>query len=336
MTLEPSSLGSLTTTFTPPARCTDLNDIYNIYSDVGPDIGAYQLQGPIDIRNCYPPDYNPLRSAYFSPGICPEGFTIACSRFNSVGAVTETVHTCCPTGIRHQCITDPVRRLHSTLICQSSLTGAGGLWTIDPITQISGGETTVTTLVGRNGGPAINAYGVEVRFQSTDFVSTESSVTTSAESSSAPSSSQPPETAESSSAPTPSETGTSGDSGGEGLGTGAIAGIAVGAAAGGILLGALLIWLWFRRRRRGRAAADADALPPGGMVEAKPGPKPLPHELPGHQQHELPAANDGSRHWREFKTSPGHNSTAHSYYSPPIQSATPPVELDGTGSSVRR
>lgn len=97
MTFEPTSLGSLTTTFTPPARCTDRNDIYNVYFGDPDNPGVYQLQGPLDIRGCYPPQYGPTRGAYYSPGICPEGFTVACSRLNSVGALTETIHTCCPT-----------------------------------------------------------------------------------------------------------------------------------------------------------------------------------------------------------------------------------------------
>lgn len=96
-------------------------------------------------------------------------------------------------GNRHVCITDPVRVLHSTFVCNSFITGAGDSWTIDPITQISNGETSVTSLAGAIGQAAINAYGIEVRFQSTDFVSTESSVTSSLGSSSSVENSQPPE-----------------------------------------------------------------------------------------------------------------------------------------------
>ena len=44
-----------------------------------------------------------------------------------------------------------------------------------------------------------------------------------------------------------------------GLSTGAVVGIGVGAALGGILLGMLAIWLFFRKRKQKRAAAEAAA-----------------------------------------------------------------------------
>ncbi|KAL2757382.1 hypothetical protein ACRALDRAFT_1060773 [Sodiomyces alcalophilus JCM 7366] len=346
-TYEPLNIGSLTTTFVPPERCTDRNDIYNIYSTVGEGVGPYQLQGPIDIRNCYPPGYDPIRGAYFSPGICPEGFTVACSKLVSVGALTETIHTCCPTGNRHVCISEPIRKLHSTLICMSPLIGAGNSWTIDPITQLWGDETKVTSISGSIGGAAVNAYGIEVRFQSTDFVSTtESSVASSAESSSVIAnsnsaqsrttigSSQPAETAQPSpSAATPSETGSVENSGGDGLGTGAIAGIAVGSAMGGLLIGALLLWLWIRRRRqRVAGAAQPDTWRPGKDKSHET--KPKPHELPVVNPQEL-ATDDGSNHWRAMKPSPAYDPTPASYHSPAptAQPGTspPPLELEGSG-----
>ncbi|KAI1359350.1 hypothetical protein F5Y08DRAFT_319852 [Xylaria arbuscula] len=49
------------------------------------------------ISDCFPSGFNPdPKSYYYSPGICPQGFTYACS--GNVGLPDVTAATCCPTG----------------------------------------------------------------------------------------------------------------------------------------------------------------------------------------------------------------------------------------------
>jgi hypothetical protein len=99
-----SSLSPLTTVFTPPASCVaDIN--WYTYT-------ASQTNGLVTIGNptqcvdhlCYaafPLNSNCLPEGWalsraFSPGVCPEGYTIACSSLSTAGTATETVATCCP------------------------------------------------------------------------------------------------------------------------------------------------------------------------------------------------------------------------------------------------
>jgi hypothetical protein len=86
------SLGALTTTYHPPASCTvSLGHTY-VLDDPQPTI-----VGPVSTDGCFPDNYGDSRDNYYSPGICPAGYTSACSSFNSGGGTTETVVTCCPT-----------------------------------------------------------------------------------------------------------------------------------------------------------------------------------------------------------------------------------------------
>ena len=88
------SVGSLTTTFTPPSSC--LAAISTIgWSSEGD--GGFFFAGPYTTSGCMPPNFQFASTAYYSPGICPDGYTTACSSLNIIGAVSETVVTCCPT-----------------------------------------------------------------------------------------------------------------------------------------------------------------------------------------------------------------------------------------------
>jgi hypothetical protein len=90
-------LGALTTVFTPPSSCLASSALWWIYTGYN----VYQLQGPPDLQNCFPPSYVPNSTAYYSPGVCPSGYTTACTSFNTVGTVTDTLYTCCPTYVSH-------------------------------------------------------------------------------------------------------------------------------------------------------------------------------------------------------------------------------------------
>jgi hypothetical protein len=76
----------LITTFVPPASC--LSDVY--------DINGLLSLGPPDTSHCYP--YGWASSIYYSPGICPQGYTTLSASLNFLNSssTTETIATCCP------------------------------------------------------------------------------------------------------------------------------------------------------------------------------------------------------------------------------------------------
>ena len=92
------SVPALTTTFTPVSSCTI--DIYKLLqtdmtcSDGSSAVACnfFHLGFTTSTSDCFPSGWSPSSAAYFSPGICPVGYTEACkSVFNS-----ETRATCCP------------------------------------------------------------------------------------------------------------------------------------------------------------------------------------------------------------------------------------------------
>lgn len=81
----------LTTTFTPSPRC--LSDIYVYAISAGrPDATL----GPLGTSGCLPESWRPDPTARFSPGVCPSGYTVACSTAETIGDLSETTATCCP------------------------------------------------------------------------------------------------------------------------------------------------------------------------------------------------------------------------------------------------
>lgn len=94
------SLGSLTTGFEPAASgCLD-PDVFWIETGGGDgeDGGLSMQQGvPYTQRPaCYPKDYVPVSSSYYSPGVCPPNYTVACSSTLIQDSVPVTAHVCCP------------------------------------------------------------------------------------------------------------------------------------------------------------------------------------------------------------------------------------------------
>ncbi len=140
----------------------------------------------------------------------------------------------------------------------------------------------VTSTATGGGQAAINAYGVQIRFQSTDLVAaTSSRVITSGTRANNPL----PSTAASDTAlagASPTGAGAS-----DGLSTGAKAGIGVGVVVA-VLLGAAgsAVFFWRRRRRR----VDYEA-PPGYMPRAPPGGAELEGPSQMQTKHELAAPN---------------------------------------------
>lgn len=87
-------LGALTTTYTPSG--TQCN---SIHYDTNPTPPGWFVLGAIaeDSTDCYPAGYTRVPEYYYSPGICPSGYTVACQTEGTTYSTVTTVATCCPT-----------------------------------------------------------------------------------------------------------------------------------------------------------------------------------------------------------------------------------------------
>ncbi|KAK2058241.1 hypothetical protein LY76DRAFT_605645 [Colletotrichum caudatum] len=250
-------MGSLTTTFRPPASCTSTGIVYVTRIESG-DTKYYFLQGQnAKSTECFPSGYDPRRTAFYEPGICPSGYTGTCTRIETLQGKIETAVTCCPTLLKHYCQTDTSQAYpwQSTLVCRSDITTNGdGSWTIGPVTWSSGPRTWTEPAKGSRNGGAVNAYGIQIKIGDGSFPTMSSIVGATPSPSIAKDAGQ-------------SEGGGAGDGAGaaKGLGPGAAAGIGVGAGAAVILAALAGLWLLRRRRRKDRPAAASESK------EAQPG-----------------------------------------------------------------
>ncbi|PLB46485.1 hypothetical protein P170DRAFT_511244 [Aspergillus steynii IBT 23096] len=275
----PPSVRALTTTFTPAPTCTD--NFYMLpYAASGfacmvGDTSSpcqYLHLGPSTASDCMPPDWSTGTDAYYSPGVCPTGYTEACSNLVSVGTVTETRATCCPSS--YICQTDTYWPWYADNGCTKIVdsTEVYTYTTDDP------DDGLITTTSEDKYG--VNAYAVTIRYQSADKLPP----TTSATTTSAPTSTTSSTTSTTSSAATSSP-----DS--SGLSSGAKAGIGVGVAAGVVLLlVAVGFWLFRRRKANAAAAVAPTTAAPGtnGMHNPAESSQYVKHELAGAQIHPMP------------------------------------------------
>lgn len=164
-----SNAGPLTTTFTAPSSCATATGLYQIWPEAD---SYYYEQGPLASRTeCYPSGYDPSPSQYYSPGLCPNGYTPACSRTGVVSSTaTEIAYTCCPTAAVYTCA-DTIDGL------AASQTYLGCTMTFDlnvvlaRITAISDGNTETIQSTTESAGAGLGANGIAVRFRSGDFSS---------------------------------------------------------------------------------------------------------------------------------------------------------------------
>jgi hypothetical protein len=155
LTNLPTTSIPLTTIFTPSSPC--LSDYYQYETT---NSYGYYVLGPPTPSVCFPSGWAPS-SQYFSPGLCPSGYIIACSTTANIGTITETRATCCPSSWACQVSgNDMLYGWFSTIECTLAETS------VIMITNVNGSTTTIypTSSVG------VNAYGVSVRWQSTDFL----------------------------------------------------------------------------------------------------------------------------------------------------------------------
>ncbi|KAE8443388.1 hypothetical protein EG329_001947 [Mollisiaceae sp. DMI_Dod_QoI] len=282
-----SSAGPLTTTFTPAASCT--NDFYtNTVSN------WYSIGGESPDQ-CFPSGWAST-SQYFSPGVCPDGYTQACSNWSASGTNTETRATCCPTGFF--CYTLTAFNFPGQA-CASIFA--------NEITTIVTDPTALTTMVAtlHTKTEAVNGYGISIRYNAKDFVSSTSTSTPSSSTSSSTSNS--PSSSFSSTASSQTEAATSSlsvpaspsSSSSSGLSTGAKAGVGVGVSAA-VLIALLALVLFILKKRKAMSATYSR------------------HEMDG----------TGKPEWMRNATT-GHE---HEIYTPPAEmgrNPPRPIELDG-------
>ncbi|KAI0534339.1 hypothetical protein GGR58DRAFT_62802 [Xylaria digitata] len=232
------NLGPLPTDFTVPANCaSELSDIYLFHTSVNSDDpnAYYLLRGPLEQTLCFPGSYTANTEQYYSPARCPTGFTAPCQSINRAGTVEETVLTCCPTQGDYVCQTNINKVWESTQGCRSKI----GVTSSELVlSEVSSGVTSRATSTF-NTDDAVNAYSIQVRYQSTDFVSTSSSSPTS---SSARNTQSPTVIPVNTPTNTPQTT----------ISSGAIAGIVIGVLVA-ITIAVAAVFLFMRRRRQQRS-----------------------------------------------------------------------------------
>ncbi|KAH6722994.1 hypothetical protein BKA61DRAFT_663727 [Leptodontidium sp. MPI-SDFR-AT-0119] len=230
-TLTLSSPVPLTTTFIPDAPC--LSDVYQYLAVSGNPFEYYLQLGPPETTTCLSSGWG-ATSQYFSPSVCPTGYSQACWVTSSAGTEIETLATRCPSG--YTCASLPpvsyanwLPPLYSSLVCVGTGGRGSSLGTF-AVTGVTDGTTVVLNTVLAGG---VNAYGVSIRFKA------ETVAVTGGKNGSATGSSSATTTSSSGSA---SSTSTVTPDPESGLSTGAKAGI-------GVALSGFLAWCIFRRRK---------------------------------------------------------------------------------------
>lgn len=164
-----SNAGPLTTTFTAPSSCATATGLYQIFSEAE---SYHYEQGPLGSRTeCFPSGYDTSPSLYYSPGLCPSGYTPACSSTDIVSrTATETAYTCCPTAAAYTCA-GTIGELGASETYLGCTTTFGGDIVIAQITAISDGITELIKSTTESSGVGIGANSIAVRFRSGDFSS---------------------------------------------------------------------------------------------------------------------------------------------------------------------
>ncbi|KAK3899024.1 hypothetical protein C8A05DRAFT_18478 [Staphylotrichum tortipilum] len=294
---EPGTLlGPMTTAWSPPAGC-------GVHLVTCPTcVDGYQAQqcigdAPQDNSRCWPPvasqvgppKYPYFGWGYYSPGLaCPTGYTAACTakygvrpewliQFDMVPG--ETAIGCCPEGFH--CANNDGNTCYAIVsatatVAPTGMCSKGSIVGIVQATLPAAMTITATTTVDGSAGVATRtetpdftlwAPMLQINHRPSDLesVSTASSSTSSPTSSSGSQSTptNPTSAGSASTSGVSSPPSTGGQS--NGLSTGAVAGIGVGAAFGVLFLAAIagcLLWTRHRRRREAAAGEDWDPPPP--------------------------------------------------------------------------
>lgn len=261
-----SNAGPLTTTFTAPSSCATATGLYQVWPDPG---GYYYEQGPLLGRTeCYPSGYDASPSQYYSPGLCPAGYTAACSSTGLISStVTETAYTCCPTAAVYTCADagDTLTVSQSYFGCTTTFEQA---LVLAGVTVISGGSTDLLQSTTEGAGTGLGANSIAVRFRAGDFSSVPGADDNSASATSyLPSGKSGVLDTATLAIPVPTSTTSSGASTPKqrhvGVSTTQAIGIGVGSAAAALIAaGTAGLCLWIRRRKQRLRAQIETPIPP--------------------------------------------------------------------------
>ncbi|KAI0872762.1 hypothetical protein GGS24DRAFT_466392 [Hypoxylon argillaceum] len=322
-----SNLGALITTFTPAPNCTSIisgivhTETVTTNGSTTSTTYKYHSLGPENTVPCFPPAFRIGSDIFYSPGVCPQGWTSACGSIEVAGTVTETRATCCPLG--YTCETPPPSTVTwSTLSCISSAISVLNVTVPDVANQ----QSMVVELQ-----PIINEAAVNVRWQESDFAAKTIDSTSTGPSSS---SQFPAETSSSTigGPPTQSPSTGQGDSGGPTSSQVKI-GVGVGVGIGGsFLLGAAAFCFWYVRRRssRNKQARGGSGEKPsagGGGDNTLVREPELPIETWAQFQPELQTADNTPEMATLANTHELNNRTAATAYAQQVQKPTRPGQM---------
>ncbi|KAI0450053.1 hypothetical protein F5B21DRAFT_492398 [Xylaria acuta] len=275
------NLGPLTTTYTATSSiaCQSIH--------LATDTEGFWLERGIKFEDCFPTNFTPLDGYYYSPGICQDGYSYACTA--AVGGSGTTAATCCPSGFtcRSTRSADDNDACQSILRLDSSYIG-------DVIAYPDGTSTVIgTTRTLISAGETIYAIGVPVRRAATDakwsiLPSTNTDSTATQMETSAISTESMPESSRSvrptrntsrsgsseHSQPSSSSGGTGGHITGDsavhtGLSAAAMAAIGVGTTLGVLFFLAAIAAIYHIRKRKGRAPAPPPSSQEAADTEGK-------------------------------------------------------------------
>ncbi|KUI57872.1 hypothetical protein VP1G_05158 [Cytospora mali] len=321
-----TNLGPLTTTYTPTgANCQ------STYIGANNDNQWIQYGQP-NTRQCVPSNFTAFEDYYYSPGICPSGYTYACEA--GIGTST-TQATCCPVG--YTCRVGVANRDTDPFACASTYTSNTYLTAeyFQMLSDSAGGSTNTSTTtstfyLASDSGFYVEAYGPIVRRSAGDpeWSSTSGSGTGAGTATS--STGQGSSAGSAATAGEASSTATASAQPESGLSVGASAGIGVGVGLGciifiGCIAAAYIIGKKKRRSQQKPESPDIplyrDGVPVEGQVaELNSGWKPWELQGNGYQAVEM----DGRGHMVEMDGQ-GHRIE--------MDDTSPPAELQGQASS---
>ncbi|KAK8862792.1 hypothetical protein PGQ11_009027 [Apiospora arundinis] len=154
-----SSVGALTTTFTPTV--TSCSSVYIQDNSAGGYFLKFGTVGVASTSSCFPPNFAPL--GYYSPGVCPDGYWNACQAGIDK---TATVATCCPQDYtcKKDRATDDLHQCQSKFE-QVSWISVSQCYTKSGTPELPCGRFVTTTYTS---GDHIFAYGINIRRAGSD------------------------------------------------------------------------------------------------------------------------------------------------------------------------
>lgn len=297
LTITPNPL---TTAFEPPSYCTNSylsNCQTDAVSGTLPCFVSVYPEGVCDSngQSCYPPVPGVLDNTYlYSPGLsCPSGWSTAWKEVRTPsGEDEETTAHCCPTGL-----TVTTYGIYSTW-CEGTVTAGEETMIVNGLSQCPSSTTaftfgpdnavqltwvnvdSTTMSISGNAVFTVSAERIGLLYRSSDLTAAAGASATAGSGSSGSNSGS-------------SGSGSSASGSDSGLSTGTVAGIAIGAAAVGIIAVLAFFWFFLRRRNGGpRRAVQYGA----GDAHTAPGAAHLASHAPTGAEHELKATNSVSTH----------------------------------------